>query len=149
MKVYVAGPLFSLAERQWLDGVAQELRREGIECFVPHEHFASSEPGSAVEIFELDYDGMRSCDVLLAWLDGSGIDDGTAAEIGIFAEWVRRGEKRGLVAYCTDLRATRSRAVAEHGGLNLFVAGAVMTVGSLVWSLEDAIVEVRKLSLPK
>ena len=88
---------------------------------------------------------MRSCDVLLAWLDGPSVDDGTAVEIGIFSEWVRSGDKRGIVGYCTDLRQKRSRAVAEHGGLNLFVAGAIMSIGTLCWSLDDALDAVRAL----
>lgn len=148
MRVYCAGPLFSAAERAWLDDVAARLRGEGVECFVPHEHFAGSEPVSAEEIFAVDYEGMAHCDVLLAWLDGPSVDDGTAVEIGIFAEWVRRGEKRGLVAYCTDLRQKRSRSLAAHGALNLFVAGAVMSVGELCWSLDDALQALRELNNP-
>jgi nucleoside 2-deoxyribosyltransferase len=139
MRVYVAGPLFAEAERAWLDSLAAELRSRGIECFVPHEAFSDAVPGSAVDIFTMDREGMRSCDVLLAWLDGPNVDDGTAAEIGIFAEWVARGEKRGIVGYCTDLRQLRRKSLAEHAGLNLFVAGAVMAHGELVWSREDAI----------
>ncbi len=146
MKVYLAGPLFSAAERRWLDAVAAQLRADGIECFVPHEVFAGTEPGSAQEIYSVDWEGMRGCDVLLAWLDGPSVDDGTAVEIGIFSEWVRTGEKRGIVGYCTDLRQKRSRAVAEHGGLNLFVAGALMSIGTLCWSLDDALNAVRALA---
>jgi len=50
------------------------------------------------------------------------------------------------VGYCTDLRQKRSRAVAEHGGLNLFVAGALMSIGTLCWSLDDALDAVRALA---
>ena len=39
MQIYVAGPLFSEAERDWLDKLAARLRAEGFDCFVPHEHF--------------------------------------------------------------------------------------------------------------
>jgi nucleoside 2-deoxyribosyltransferase len=35
LRVYVAGPLFSAAERAWLDEVAARLRAEGFDCFVP------------------------------------------------------------------------------------------------------------------
>jgi nucleoside 2-deoxyribosyltransferase len=146
MKVYLAGPLFSASERAWLDQIARTLRSEGIQCFVPHEIFAGTAPGSAIEIYEVDRAGMEECDALLAWLDGPGVDDGTAVEIGIFTEWVRDGRKRGIVGYCTDLRQKRSRAVASHGGLNLFVAGAIQTVGTLCWSLDDALDAIRQLA---
>ena len=39
MRVYVAGPLFSEAERAWLDALAARLRMNGFDCFVPHEKF--------------------------------------------------------------------------------------------------------------
>ena len=39
MRIYLAGPLFSEAERDWLDRVAARLRAEGLDPFVPHEHF--------------------------------------------------------------------------------------------------------------
>ena len=87
---------------------------------------------------------MRSCDLLLAWLDGAMVDDGTAAEIGIFSEWVRRGEKLAVIGCCTDLRQIRRRSLAAHAGLNLFVAGAIQSAGVLVWSIDDAIASVKK-----
>ena len=89
---------------------------------------------------------MRSCDLMLAWLDGAMVDDGTAAEIGIFSEWVRRGEKLAIIGCCTDLRQVRRRSLAEHAGLNLFVAGAIQSAGVLVWSIDDAIAAVKKFA---
>ena len=137
MRVYVAGPLFTPGERQFLDGIAADLRAAGIECFVPHEKFQATTSIDPVQIFSLDYEGMKSCDVLLAWLDGPSIDDGTCAEIGIFSEWVRQGQKKGMVGYCTDLRRLRNQAPAH--GLNLFVAGALKSVGTLVFDRDEAI----------
>ena len=146
MKVYLAGPLFSHAERDWLSSIAASLRADAIECFVPHEAFAGTEPGSAAAVFADDLAGMRSCDLMLAWLDGAMVDDGTAAEIGIFSEWVRRGEKLAIIGCCTDLRQIRRRSLAEHAGLNLFVAGAIQSAGVLVWSIEAAIAAVKKFA---
>ena len=146
MKVYLAGPLFSQAERDWLSSIAARLRADAIECFVPHESFSGTEPGSASVVFAGDLEGMRSCDLMLAWLDGAMVDDGTAAEIGIFSEWVRRGEKLAVIGCCTDLRQIRRRSLAAHAGLNLFVAGAILSAGVLVWSIDDAIAAVKKFS---
>jgi nucleoside 2-deoxyribosyltransferase len=36
VRIYVAGALFSEAERAWLDALAARLRSEGFELFVPH-----------------------------------------------------------------------------------------------------------------
>ena len=111
MRIYVAGALFSEAERAWLDGLAARLRGEGFECFVPHEQFGELTELTAAEVYRVDAEGVRSANVLLAWLDGPSIDDGTACEIGMFAELVERdmGRYRGIVGLVTDLRLERRR----------------------------------------
>jgi nucleoside 2-deoxyribosyltransferase len=146
MRIYVAGPLFSEAERTWLDELAERLRAEGWECFVPHESFADPTDLSPEEVFRVDAEGLRGANVLLAWLDGPVVDDGTAAEIGMFAELCASGDPRyrGVVGLVTDLRAQRRRA-ADGAGLNLFVAGAIQAVGSLCWTVGEAIEAVRAL----
>ena len=141
MRIYVAAPLFSEAEREWLDGLAARLRAEGFECFVPHEHFDEIRELTPQEIYRVDGEGLRSSNVLLAWLDGPSVDDGTAAEIGAFAELVRGGDPRyrGIVGLVTDLRLERRRGKAPGDGMNLFVAGAIESAGSVCWSVEEAI----------
>jgi hypothetical protein len=148
MKIYVAGPLFSEAERAWLDALAARLRGEGFECFVPHENFAQIVEVTPEEVYRVDGDGLRSSNALLAWLDGPVVDDGTAAEIGAFAELVRAGgpEYRGMVGIVTDLRLQRRReAVGE--GMNLFVVGALESCGRICWSVDAAIAALRELDV--
>jgi len=65
--IYVAGPLFSEAERAWLDVLAARLRAEGFECFVPHENFSELKELTPTEVFRVDADGVRRANVLLAW----------------------------------------------------------------------------------
>jgi nucleoside 2-deoxyribosyltransferase len=79
MRIYVAGALFSEAERAWLDGLAARLREEGFDCFVPHEQFSELKELAPAEVFRVDAQGVRDANVLLAWLDGPSIDDGTAS----------------------------------------------------------------------
>lgn len=147
MQVYLAGPLFSEAERLWLDGLAARLRGEGFDCFVPHEHFDEIAELTPAEIYRVDGAGIRGSNVLLAWLDGLAVDDGTAAEIGAFAELVRSGDPRyrGIVGLVTDLRLHRRRGNAPGDGMNLFVAGAIESAGSVCWSVEEAIRALRAL----
>jgi hypothetical protein len=146
--VYVAGPLFSEAERAWLDGLAARLRAEGFECFVPHEHFGEPVDLEPAEVFRVDAEGVRGANVLLAWLDGPIVDDGTAAEIGMFAQLVAAGDPhhRGIVGLVTDLRLERRRGRAPGDGLNLFVAGAIEANGRICWSVDEAVEALRELA---
>jgi hypothetical protein len=141
MQIYVAGPLFSEAERAWLDGLAHILRDAGFDCFVPHEHFDEITEVTPAEIYRIDGAGLRSSNALLAWLDGPMVDDGTAAEIGAFAELVRSGDPHylGLVGLVTDLRLQRRRGNAPGDGMNLFVAGAIASAGRVCWSVAEAL----------
>jgi hypothetical protein len=148
LRLYVAGPLFSEAERSWLDLLAARLRREGFECFVPHEHFPELADVTVEEVYRIDTEGLRSANALVAWLDGPMVDDGTACEVGMFAELVRRdGEQyRGIVAIATDLRLERRRDQGVvGGGMNLFVGGAIQSCGTIVHAVEDLIAALRDL----
>ena len=64
-------------------------------------------------------------------LDGPIVDDGTACEIGMFAELVRSGgdQYRGIVAISTDIRLERRRQVnVVGGGMNDWLARGETTV---------------------
>jgi len=148
MRIYLAGPIFSQAERDWLDRLAARLRREGFECFVPHEHLDEIADPTPESVHALDVEALRSAHALLAWLDGPLVDDGTAAEIGVFAELVRSGGPgyRGIVGLVTDLRLERRRGKAPGDGLNLFLAGAISSAGRICWSLEEALAALHELA---
>jgi nucleoside 2-deoxyribosyltransferase len=147
MRIYLAGPLFSEAERHWLDRLAARLRAEGLDPFVPHENFDALAELTPDEVYRVDGDGLRSANALLAWLDGPVIDDGTAAEIGAFAELVRGGDPyyRGIVGLVTDLRLQRRRENTTGDGMNLFVIGAIRSAGSVCWTVEDAVAALHSL----
>jgi nucleoside 2-deoxyribosyltransferase len=142
MKVYLAGPLFSIAERSFIDSYAKIFREAGIECFVPHEH----EPDGGVItphlIFHKDYDdGIATANALVAWLDGPMADDGTACEVGIFYGLMQQQVpwRKGILGLATDWRLTRRRDRVINGGLNEFLAGAIEEVGKICWSIEDVL----------
>jgi nucleoside 2-deoxyribosyltransferase len=142
VRVYVAGPLFSEAERAWLDALAARLRGEGFDCFVPHENFTRLADVTLEEVYRIDSEGLRSSNALVAWLDGPIVDDGTACEIGMFAELVRSGGEhyRGIVAITTDIRLERRRAGnVVGGGMNLFVGGAIEACGRICHTVDEAV----------
>ena len=147
MKVYLAGPLFNEGERGTLSSIAARLRAAEIEVFVPHEQFVELEGLDARGVFATDYAGIHDANLVLAWLDGTQVDDGTAVEIGIFTRLCAEdpARHRGIVGLCTDLRTVRRRGVAPGDGLNLFVAGAIASVGEIAWSVDDAIAALVRL----
>ena len=148
VRLYIAGPLFSEAERAWLDGLAARLRAEGFDCFLPHEQFRELADVTVERVYQIDTDGLRSADALVAWLDGPSVDDGTACEIGMFAELVqRKGEQyRGIVAIATDLRLERRRRQDVLGdGMNLFLVGAITSCGTIVNNVDDLVASLREL----
>ena len=149
MRVYLAGPLFTQAERGFLDGIAVRLRAEGLDPFVPHEQFDVLGELSPEEVYRVDGAGLRAANALLGWLDGPVIDDGTAAEIGAFAELVAGGDPRyrGIVGLATDLRLERRRG-AIGDGMNLFVVGAVRAAGRVCWSVDEAVAALHALAGP-
>ena len=138
MRIYLAGPLFTPYERDFLDACAARLRAEGHEVFVPHEQMNALDqaPGADV-IFAKDWAGLASADAVLAVLDGPQTDDGTACEIGIFYALMQSDPARkGIVGLVTDLRGARS---GEGHGLNLFVEGCVEAAGEIVGDLDAAV----------
>jgi len=79
MKLYFAAPLFSAAERSWNAELTAALRGGGHEVFLPQEQ----EPGrDAPGIFSTDVGGIDWADTLVAIMDGSDPDAGTAWECG-------------------------------------------------------------------
>jgi hypothetical protein len=141
MKIYLAGPLFNEGERGVLSDVARRLRALNFEVFVPHEQFVELEGLDPKGVYATDLDGVRSASAMLAWLDGTQVDDGTATEIGIFTQLCAMDPSRykGIIGLCTDLRMVRRRGVAPGDGINLFVAGAIQSVGEITWSVDEAI----------
>jgi hypothetical protein len=138
MKLYLAGPMFTPAERDHLDVLADRLAAAGHSCFVPHRQQFSPLDGPTV--FAVDGAGLRDAEAVVAWLDGPMVDDGTACEIGIFTELIRNDPERyrGIIGLATDWRIWRSRDSGAAGqGINFFVGGAIGTYGCLVWSIEE------------
>ncbi len=87
MRIYQAGPLFSEAERNWHRELRSRLVHAGYLVTWPYELFTPQEIqywGEAAprKIMEACRDALDGCDVVVALLDGTQVDDGTAWEIG-------------------------------------------------------------------
>lgn len=79
MKLYLAGPLFTAAERAWNSALAAGLRAAGHEVFLPQDQ-KHGKPASG--IFATDVGGIDWADALVAIMDGPDPDSGTSWECG-------------------------------------------------------------------
>jgi nucleoside 2-deoxyribosyltransferase len=100
MRLYVAGPLFTQAERAWNERLAAALREAGHAVFLPQTEVKAIASLDADTIFQVDVDGVRTADAVVAILDGADPDSGTCFECGLaFALGIP------IVALRTDFRA--------------------------------------------
>jgi len=139
MKVFISGPLFSQAEREFNLKVDEKLREHGFETFLPQrdagklDELISKEGERAYRtIFKRDLDGLEWADVVVAILDGTDVDSGTAFEVGYaFA----RGKP--VVGLKTDMRV-----FAKDEEVNNMLAQGVK---ALVSNLDEMVSELKKI----
>ncbi|HSW63597.1 MAG TPA: nucleoside 2-deoxyribosyltransferase [Dissulfurispiraceae bacterium] len=83
-RIYVAGPLYNAGERWYLECVDQVCRDMGYDTFLPHRDAglcpSSGDGGGA--LYVADKENLDTVDMVVAVLNGSSIDSGTAWEIG-------------------------------------------------------------------
>ena len=84
MKVFLAAPIFSTAEREFNSKLAEELRKRGYEVFLAQELplLSSESEEDKKKIFSMDIEGLEGSDVVVAVLDGIDVDSGVAFELG-------------------------------------------------------------------
>ena len=97
MRIYLAGPLFTTAEREFNARLAARLRGHGHEVWLPQEHEQRSASGK--EIFSKDVEGIDWAETVVASMDGPDPDSGTCWECG----YAHR--KKPILLYRTDFRA--------------------------------------------
>jgi nucleoside 2-deoxyribosyltransferase len=83
MNLYLAGPLFTQAERAWNLRLAGLIREAGHSVFLPQVEVQAIDTLDAETIFQVDVDGVRSADAVVAILDGADPDSGTSFECGL------------------------------------------------------------------
>ena len=124
-KIYLAGPLFSDAERKFNEKVTQILE-EWADVYLPQrdgglmsEMVQTGIPSdvAANRVFHRDMDAILEADYVIAILDGRAIDEGVAFELGIAFSNSKR-----CVALQTD-----SRRLASWGN-NPMITGALEIV---------------------
>lgn len=140
MKIFIAGPLFSQAEREFNLKVEGHLRKCGFETFLPQRDVGKLDELLAKEgyqayrtIFKRDLEGLDQADAIVAILDGPDVDSGTAFEVGYaFAKG------KPVIGLKTDMRV-----FAKNEELNNMIAQGIR---ALARNLDELIVELKKLS---
>jgi len=134
--VYVAGPLFSQAEREFLEKMVYVLSQAAhlnpiTDFFLPHRDGGELGKGlSRKHIFELDLNKLNSADVIVALLDGQDVDSGTCIELGY--AYAKNKKIFGLI---TDFRAFCTNDTEPHRP-NLMVWGVCEKGQTLFTNLE-------------
>ena len=86
-RVYLAGPLFTQAERRWNESLATALEAAGIEVLLPQKMAGEliEKMGTVDEhaICAMAVEAVSGADMVLAVLDGADVDSGTAFECGV------------------------------------------------------------------
>jgi len=86
IRIYLAGPLFTQAEWQWNERLAQELRRSLLEVILPQRRaepmLLGSQTFNAKIIFQESMRDIVPCTAVVAILDGADADSGTCWECG-------------------------------------------------------------------
>ncbi|MGB3906804.1 MAG: nucleoside 2-deoxyribosyltransferase [Methanomethylovorans sp.] len=115
-KIYLAGPLFSKAERDFNVYLRDKLVEKGFSVFLPQED-GNDDAETRLEvkqknIFRNDVKGIDDCDIVVAVLDGgSDVDSGTAWEIGY-----AYAKGKDLLGLRTDFRT-----FGPEGNVNLMI----------------------------
>jgi nucleoside 2-deoxyribosyltransferase/predicted secreted protein len=101
-RVYFAAPLFSEGERAYNLSIAQILRNNCFDVFLPQEVGDDSHTRNKEEqfwIFSENLKALEKADIILAIIDGADADSGTAWEMGY-----AYSQKKQVIALRTDFR---------------------------------------------
>jgi nucleoside 2-deoxyribosyltransferase len=113
--VYVAGPLFSLAERDFNNSLVKALGKKVPEiAFILPQIYAKNVSGQndfIQNIFHYCIESIDKADVLLCILDGPDVDSGTCIEMGY-----AYARNKTIIGVRTDSRDSEDR------GVNLMVS---------------------------
>jgi len=139
MKVFIAGPLFSQAEREFNIKVDEKLREHGFETFLPQRDVGKLDELLVKEgkrayfmIFERDLKGLDWANAVVAILDGPDVDSGTAFEVGYaFAKG------KPVIGLKTDMRV-----FARDEEVNNMLAQGVR---ALVGNLDEMVSKLKKI----
>ncbi len=127
--IYLAGPIFSAGEIAWAKELCVALRErladKDVQIIWPYE--LSTNQWTPEEIFRANLEALDRCDLMVAILDGSGVDDGTAWEVGRFFQ-----QKKKVLGIRTDIR---NAGESESSRVNLMIEFSCLSISSKIEEL--------------
>ena len=125
MQIYQAGPLFTEAEILWHEDFKQKLIAAGHDVQWPGDFFTPEEikawgRDAPKHIMNRDRAAIDACDAVVALLDGTQVDDGTAWEIGY-----AYAKGKPVVGIRTDFR---NGGDTEYGRVNAMIEGSCVGI---------------------
>ncbi|MEI8371992.1 MAG: nucleoside 2-deoxyribosyltransferase [Planctomycetota bacterium] len=144
MMIYLAGPLFTLAERRFNEELAGELERicPSLQVFLPQRYDKEFQnvPDFSQKMFICLMGALDHCDVVVALLDGPDADSGTSFEMGY-----ARGRGKRVIGVRTDFRGS------EDHGVNLMLFNAcsdLVTEPSTTSTIERIAEKILRCTMP-
>lgn len=136
-KIYLAGALFSIAEYEFNMKLKIELENNfDVEVFLPQKECENIENNPSL-IFDICREGIDSCDLMIAILDGTDVDSGTAWEIGYaYATFTSLYD---IIGIRTDFRQR-----GDDFGLNCMISKSIDFLIEAV-DMDDIIFELKEL----
>jgi nucleoside 2-deoxyribosyltransferase len=132
MMIYLAGPVFTLAERRFNEELAGELERLCPSCqvFLPQRYDKEFQnaPDFSQRMFACLMGALDNYEVVVAILDGPDTDSGTSFEMGY-----ARGRGKRVIGVRTDFRGS------EDHRANLMLSNAcsdLVTEPSTITTIE-------------
>jgi nucleoside 2-deoxyribosyltransferase len=144
-KLYLAGPLFTIAERDFNVALARYLEGQGFEVWLPQEHEPRTKTARA--IFRMDVEALEAADMVVACLDGPDPDSGTAWECGY-----AYAKGKPIVCYRTDFRIVGDTEGAPYNVMLTESAAARIEIPvrtSTAKTHEHILDQIRKVLRPK
>jgi nucleoside 2-deoxyribosyltransferase len=156
MKIYLANGLFSEADYNYNEYLADKFIELGYDVYAPQRNTAindKTKSATSIQIYDGDTNELDSADILVAVLDGIAIDPGVAAEVGYFSA---KGKTiYGLYTDSRESSKTQNPAKVKALGKalenqfsysNLYVVGAVKKYGNVFLSSKDLFKHLKKIS---
>jgi nucleoside 2-deoxyribosyltransferase len=129
MKVFLAAPLFSEAEREFNFKVAASLRENGFEVWLAQDAISDKRefPMEKGLVFEDTVAALKACEVMVAVLDGVDVDSGVAFEVGYAKAFGKR-----ILGLKTD-----HRSFSRMQEVNLMLEFSLMGICASVSEIVD------------
>lgn len=169
IKLYIAAPIFSEADRDYNEKLTQLIEKKfpDLDIYLPQRNTAINDKTKCATAEQITYgdftENLDNDDIVVALVDGNAAPGiGTTLEVGYFSricqeEIERTGStKKKIISLYTDSRECsktflpaknemlRERAECQYAYLNLLLVGALKRYGVMCGSIDEVLVELEK-----